>query len=654
MQTPQPANFQQKTSKEMIRFLLLFFCLASLPPVFSQECPNECQKNFLIFFKVNEVSKQAINQIDANENIEKIWRKLEEVRDSKDPFDKVYNGVGCFFFYFAYAKLAGLVEKKTGFRRFLEEDMKRDVSIVKKEGYIAAGYALDILDIYRNDGDCKKEYEKIYSGVWERELKALQETLDPASSPMPDIALSEFYIIPESLNRGETAEIRIFIKNSGDKDINTTFSITWVPFKGHKGISKQVHPLKVSEDTTILFQYPYYELGKHTSSVFVDDKDQVKESDETNNFLTKTVTVRLNEPPPPPTVKNEECTLKVIGNHQEDKNTPPEIVITFDGEIDECRCITYFYEFPPGIIQTYSSEKMDDRFFEKSLYPFLEEQGLSLKTANIVITGFADSIPFGDKKNRPLPPGMTEVPGGRYYKQSNKKKMTPMKPFNEITNNLQLAYTRAVYVKTKIIRIFNLEEGDITIHTHTNQLEEGSRWRGAKLEICWNSNSGIDLNQFKELLDSTLKEEPMYVPEEKPQKKEPLRNPKNFSDISKDDLHEDAIFRIDKLFFEADSTKIKKSSYQILDKIYEFLSENPGVIIEVGGHTNNLPPPEYCDSLSQKRARGVATYLIQRGISRERISYKGYGKRKPIADNNTEEGRRRNQRVEIKILSIDE
>jgi outer membrane protein OmpA-like peptidoglycan-associated protein len=109
---------------------------------------------------------------------------------------------------------------------------------------------------------------------------------------------------------------------------------------------------------------------------------------------------------------------------------------------------------------------------------------------------------------------------------------------------------------------------------------------------------------------------------------------------------------IQRLQFEADSTNIDPSSLPVLDEIYEFLDENPSIVVEVGGHTNSLPPPEFCDSLSTARARAVAEYLVQKGIDPERVTYVGYGKRKPIFSNKTEDGRRRNQRVEIKILRL--
>lgn len=110
--------------------------------------------------------------------------------------------------------------------------------------------------------------------------------------------------------------------------------------------------------------------------------------------------------------------------------------------------------------------------------------------------------------------------------------------------------------------------------------------------------------------------------------------------------------RLDKLYFEADSATIQPASYAVLEEIYDFLKDNDKIIIEIGGHTNSLPEDSYCDRLSTSRAKNIAHYLYEKGIPEMQISYKGYGKRQPIATNQTVEGRRRNQRVEIKIVSL--
>ncbi len=109
---------------------------------------------------------------------------------------------------------------------------------------------------------------------------------------------------------------------------------------------------------------------------------------------------------------------------------------------------------------------------------------------------------------------------------------------------------------------------------------------------------------------------------------------------------------IDKLYFDADTSQIKPESYEVLQELTDFLVENPKVKIEIGGHTNGVPSHKYCDRLSEDRAKEVAKYLLQKGITSRQVEYRGYGKRKPVASNETSVGRRRNQRVEIKILSI--
>jgi outer membrane protein OmpA-like peptidoglycan-associated protein len=80
-----------------------------------------------------------------------------------------------------------------------------------------------------------------------------------------------------------------------------------------------------------------------------------------------------------------------------------------------------------------------------------------------------------------------------------------------------------------------------------------------------------------------------------------------------------------------------------------FLSNNPQFALEVGGHTNSLPNDDFCDKLSTERAKSVVVYLQKLGINSQRMSYVGYGKRRPIADNSTKEGQRKNQRVEFII-----
>ena len=131
-----------------------------------------------------------------------------------------------------------------------------------------------------------------------------------------------------------------------------------------------------------------------------------------------------------------------------------------------------------------------------------------------------------------------------------------------------------------------------------------------------------------------------------------ISKPKLLPDLDIAKLKVGQTLQIDNLFFQADSSAITDESYEVLNEVHDFMSTNTNVVIEIGGHTNNIPPDDYCDRLSTSRAKTVAEFLYNRGLSENRISYRGYGKRKPIATNETPAGRKKNQRVEIKILRL--
>ncbi len=135
-------------------------------------------------------------------------------------------------------------------------------------------------------------------------------------------------------------------------------------------------------------------------------------------------------------------------------------------------------------------------------------------------------------------------------------------------------------------------------------------------------------------------------------KKDTVVETKILKDLDVNKIKEGQTIRIDKLYFAADSSKINPNSFLVLDEVYKFLNENPDVVIEIGGHTNNIPPDDYCNKLSMNRAKAVSDYLNVKGIPASRILYKGYGKKSPVASNASPDGRRQNQRVEIKILSV--
>jgi outer membrane protein OmpA-like peptidoglycan-associated protein len=110
--------------------------------------------------------------------------------------------------------------------------------------------------------------------------------------------------------------------------------------------------------------------------------------------------------------------------------------------------------------------------------------------------------------------------------------------------------------------------------------------------------------------------------------------------------------RMKLLNFDPDSSALKPDALPMLDELYDFMTENKTVAIEIAGHTNNLPSDAFADQLSTARAKAVADYLFAKGVASNRVVYKGYGKKLPLVPNTSLEGRRTNQRVEIKILRL--
>ena len=106
------------------------------------------------------------------------------------------------------------------------------------------------------------------------------------------------------------------------------------------------------------------------------------------------------------------------------------------------------------------------------------------------------------------------------------------------------------------------------------------------------------------------------------------------------------------IFFDSNQSTLKDASTAELQRVYEFLQKNSNLIVEIGGHTNSWCSHVFANDLSLQRAQAVADYLVGKGIAQSRLQFRGYGKTKPIATNETKTGRKKNQRVEMTIVEI--
>jgi len=130
-----------------------------------------------------------------------------------------------------------------------------------------------------------------------------------------------------------------------------------------------------------------------------------------------------------------------------------------------------------------------------------------------------------------------------------------------------------------------------------------------------------------------------HKPKEFPQIK--FLNTKN---ITKPSIHENVLF-------ESNKSILLEESKIVLNKLITEMQKNKNMKIEIIGHTDNTGDEKQNQKLSENRAKAVVDYLISKNIDKSRLSYKGLGSSKPIASNNTEEGKKKNRRVEFIILS---
>ncbi len=104
--------------------------------------------------------------------------------------------------------------------------------------------------------------------------------------------------------------------------------------------------------------------------------------------------------------------------------------------------------------------------------------------------------------------------------------------------------------------------------------------------------------------------------------------------------------------FDFDKSNIRKEDKAKLQEAVDFVKKYPGAKVRLEGHTDSIGTEAYNQKLSERRAESVKNYLVKEGaVDESNITSMGYGEKKPVADNKTKEGRLKNRRVEILILS---
>jgi OOP family OmpA-OmpF porin len=109
-------------------------------------------------------------------------------------------------------------------------------------------------------------------------------------------------------------------------------------------------------------------------------------------------------------------------------------------------------------------------------------------------------------------------------------------------------------------------------------------------------------------------------------------------------------YTLNHVYFDVNKWDIKPDMIPTLDKLYQSFLKSKTLVVEIAGHTDHSGADADNIRLSQRRADAIKAYLVKKGVSEERIFAKGYGEHDPHASNDTEEGRAKNRRTEIKVI----
>jgi outer membrane protein OmpA-like peptidoglycan-associated protein len=127
----------------------------------------------------------------------------------------------------------------------------------------------------------------------------------------------------------------------------------------------------------------------------------------------------------------------------------------------------------------------------------------------------------------------------------------------------------------------------------------------------------------------------------------------NLEPIKVNTVQENVVITLNNVFFDFDQVTLKQESFPELNRIVNLMKEKSGMKIEIAGHTDSIGTDDYNLNLSERRANSVMHYLLEKGqIEKDRITIVFFGESKPIESNDTKEGRKKNRRVEFKIIKL--
>lgn len=126
----------------------------------------------------------------------------------------------------------------------------------------------------------------------------------------------------------------------------------------------------------------------------------------------------------------------------------------------------------------------------------------------------------------------------------------------------------------------------------------------------------------------------------------------NLDPIAVATIAENVTIVLNNVFFDFDKATLKSESFPELNRVVTLMTDKPTLQIEISGHTDTSGPEQYNLGLSERRAKAVMKYFSDKGVPKDRMTVLFFGETKPTESNETKEGRKKNRRVEFKILKL--
>ena len=233
------------------------------------------------------------------------------------------------------------------------------------------------------------------------------------------------------------------------------------------------------------------------------------------------------------------------------------------------------------------------------------------------------------------------------YKNQVRKKHTDIYEFllHESFQPISTTYTRIQFVDgltNQVIQPFV----ELSDNTSGDTLFFGAPDTKGEVLICIPMQSTYALTAS---LDNYIPYFERFEPEQDSWNLEPVHEIVKLFPVTPEDGHVFSPVILENVLFETNTAELRPESFPELNRLLNFLSANKETAILIRGHTDDIGEADYNMQLSMRRAKSVYDFLVNQGISSERLDYVGLGETEPIADNSTEQGRNRNRRTEFVV-----